>query len=131
MKLPGTGAGRSVADAALVAALVGGATLDEAADAANVSRRTVARRLRDPAFRGELEALRREALARAADRLAGLATAALETLEELLGDRYPPTTRLGAARAVLHEASRFHEAAELAQRIEAIEQALRKRPKPT
>ncbi len=131
MTPPDTAARRPVADAALVAALVGGATLDEAADAANVSRRTVARRLKDPAFRGELEPLRREALARAADRLAGLATAALETLDELLGAHHPPTIRLGAARAVLHEASRFHDAAELAKRIEAIEQALRKRPKPT
>jgi len=122
---------RSVADAALVAALVGGSTLDEAADAANVSRRTVARRLKDPAFRGELEALRREALSRAADRLTGLTTAALETLNDLLGAHHPPTIRLGAARTVLHEASRFHEEAELATRIGAIEHALRKRPKPT
>jgi hypothetical protein len=131
MTLPDTGTGRSRADAALVAALIGGATLDEAADAANVSRRTVARRLTDPAFRGELEALRREALARAADRLAGLATAALETLEELLGAGNPPAIRLGAARAVLREANRFHEATELAARIEAIEHALREKPKPT
>jgi hypothetical protein len=110
---------------------VGGATLDEAADAANVSRRTVARRLKDPAFRGELEALRREALARAADRLAGLATPALETLEELLTPAHPSTIRLGAARALLHEASRFQQSAELTQRIEAIEHALRERPRPT
>jgi len=123
--------GRSHADAALAAALIGGATLDEAADAANVSRSTVARRLRDADFRGQLEALRREALARAADRLAGLALAALETLEELLTADHPPGTRLGAARAVLHEASRFHHATELAARIEAIEQALRDKPTPT
>ena len=110
---------------------MGGATLDEAADAANVSRSTVARRLRDPSFRGELEALRREALARAADRLAGLATVALETLEELLAANHPPGTRLGAARAVLREASRFHQATELAARIEAVERALRDKPMPT
>jgi hypothetical protein len=131
MTLPDTAGGRSQADAALAAALIGGATLDEAADAANVSRSTVARRLRDPAFRGELEALRREALARAADRLAGLAVAALETLEKLLTADHPPGTRLGTARAVLHEASRFHQATEFAARIEAVEQALRDRPTPS
>src|SRR5262249_35986465 len=131
MTLPDTAGGRSHADAALAAALIGGATLDEAADAANVSRSTVARRLRDPAFRGQLEALRREALARAADKLAGLAVAALETLEELLAADHAPGTRLGAARAVLHEASRFHHATELAARIEAIEQELRDKPTPT
>jgi hypothetical protein len=131
MTLPDTPGGRSQADVALVAALIGGATLDEAADAAKVSRSTLARRLRDPAFRGELDALRREVLARAADKLAGLATAALETLEELLSAGQPPATRLGAARAVLHEASRFHHATELAARIEAVERALRDKPKPT
>lgn len=123
----GTHAGRSAADTALAAALLGGATWDQGAAAAGVSRRTVARRLADPMFRGHLDSLRRNALARAADRLGGLSVAAVDTLEDLLTSDETAPVRLGAARVVLAEAHRFFDVAELDARVAAIEETLRHR----
>lgn len=124
----GTATGRSSADAWITAALIAGGTWDEAAALAGVSRRTVARRVADRGFRAQLDQLRRDALARAADNLAGSVLLAVETLRGLLGEDQTAPIRLGAGRVLLSEAARYQEATSVAARLEAVEGALRMRP---
>jgi hypothetical protein len=57
-------------DAALIAALLGGATVEDAAGTAGLSRRTAFRRLDDPTFRQALAEAKRARLARVVDVLA-------------------------------------------------------------
>ncbi len=67
-----------------IAALVGGSTLDEAAKAAGVSRRTIARWRREPAFRERLRQLGDESLAEARSLLQATLPRAVATLASLL-----------------------------------------------
>lgn len=112
-------------DAALVATLLAGGTYDDAARATGCSRSTVARRMRDAAFRDQLDALRREVLARAADLLAAQSVASVETLAALRDDTaLAPSVRARAARDLLDLAIRFRDSSDLAARIAAIEGVL-------
>jgi hypothetical protein len=111
-------------DDLLIAALSTGATQEAAAAAAHVSRRTLNRRLSDPDFRSRLESARRAIFERAADRAAGIAAEALDTLAALLGETEPPAVRLGAARALLDTATRLRETVTLADRLAAVEKLL-------
>ncbi|MEN6525867.1 MAG: hypothetical protein ABFD84_10480 [Candidatus Polarisedimenticolia bacterium] len=108
-------------DALLAAALAAGATQDEAAEAARVSRRTLVRRLNDPAFRARLSDARGLLFREAADLAAGRSRLALETLRELLGPAQPPAVRLGAARALIETAARLREVVDLGARVEELE----------
>jgi transcriptional regulator with XRE-family HTH domain len=114
-----------VGDAALVAALLAGGSYEDAARATGCSRSTVARRMRDAAFRDQLDALRREVLARAADILAAQSVASVEALAQLRDDTaLPPSVRARAARDLLDLAVRYRDSSELAARIAAIEDVL-------
>ena len=117
------GSGRASADTAIAIALAAGSTVEEAATAAGVSPRTVARRLRDGAFRGRLADLRVRALSQAAGRLASASVAAVRELEALIDDP-DPRIRLRAARGVLHDAGRMAEAVDLAERVAILEARL-------
>ena len=122
------GSGRRHADAALIAALAGGATMADAARAAGVGERTVYRRLQTPAFRARVIAARADLVERAAARLADAAGAAVTTLGELLVAGTPPAVRLGAARAVLELGLRLREQQEIEERLAALEAALAEVP---
>jgi hypothetical protein len=117
----GSHSGRERADAALAAALVGGATYDQAAEVAGVSVRTVSRRLSDPEFLRCLSALRAEIFEAVANRLTHAGLLALTTLVELLARESPPSVRLGAARALLDSMLRHADTIELEQRLRALE----------
>ncbi len=88
-------------DEALIAALVGGATLDGAAEAGACSVSTVQRRLRDPDFQTRLVEAKNDSL----DRLLGVsiraAIVATGYLLRVVGDdRVRPETRVRAAVAL-------------------------------
>src|SRR6516164_2260579 len=94
------GGDRSAANGALVIALARGATVEEAAKASGVSSATAWRRLRDPAFRLQIDQCRGEVLDAAVGRLAELSTTALDGLANLLVNDNPKL-RLAAIRTVL------------------------------
>ena len=113
--------GRAGADAALVTALAVGATVEQAAERAGVSARTVHRRLADAEFARRVDDARAELLGRAMARLSATATAAVTTLAALLEADVPPAVRLGAARSILDLALRWREQDELARRLDNVE----------
>ncbi len=112
--------------ALLILALAGGASYDEAAAEARVSKRTIARRMADPAFRAEVEGLRRSLLDAAMGKLAASTAEAVETLAALMAPDpdTPPATRRAAAEAVLSHALRLREHLDLEARIAALEAAV-------
>jgi hypothetical protein len=59
-------------------------------------------------------------------RLQALAGRAVDTLEELSGEKKHPSVRLGAARTVAELASHRHDAETLLSRIEELEEIAKK-----
>ncbi len=115
------GSGRKNADTALVTALAGGSSVQEAAKAAGVGERTVYRRLDEPAFCHQLAEARSELIGRAVGVLARVSTAAAATLAGLL-KADSESVRLGAARSILELAVKLRESEELERRIGALEE---------
>jgi transcriptional regulator with XRE-family HTH domain len=109
--------------AAVIEALLAGETQAGAAIAAGVSRRTVSRWLRDPAFAAELEKARTLAFAEALSALKGGAAAAVKTLLQNLGAR-SPAERRQAAREILTFAFKGVETLDFEARLERIEKLL-------
>jgi hypothetical protein len=116
--------GRKAADDALAVALACGATAEAAAQKAGVSRKTAFRRLADPAFQKKLADARADMVGRATGMLTAAALEAVKTLLDLQGKAVPPSSRLGAARAVLELGNRLRLEGEVVGRLAAIEQAL-------
>src|SRR6516225_6069830 len=110
------------ADRALLQALACGATVENAARKAGVSERTAYRRLDDPAFMQQLQQVRIDMVQRTVGMLTGASVAAVKTLVDLQHDAaVSPAVRRGAARDVLELAIKYREAADLEQRIAALE----------
>jgi hypothetical protein len=101
-----------------------GATVESAARQAGVSERTARRRLKDPAFQQQLQALRADLNQRTAGALTAAATEAVRTLLELLKASAPPAVRLGAARSILDIGIKLQESAHFEGRLSALEQQL-------
>ncbi len=110
---------------ALLLALACGATVEAAARQSRMSTRTVYRRLQDPGFRRELQALRADMVQRSAGMLTAAAGESVKTLLALQKETTPAAVRLGAARAVLELGMKLREISELEQRIAALEEQLR------
>jgi hypothetical protein len=108
-------------DTKLVLALACGATAEQAARQNGVHVRTVYRRHKDPAFRQEVQAVRTDMVQRAAATMTAAAQEAVKTLVLLQGASNPAPVRLGAARSVLEIGIKLREAADLEQRLAALE----------
>ena len=108
-------------DAALLAALVQGKSLSDAASTSGVSESTVKRRLADPRFQRELQAARQRAVSRAVSILAEGTTTAAVNLRWLASNAAQESVRLAAARSILEYAFRGIETMDLAERIRALE----------
>jgi hypothetical protein len=113
---------RKRAEDKLLLALACGATIESAARECGLSPRTVYRRLADPAFRRRLGQLRADMVQRTAGALTAAGAEAVRTLLELLKPAVAPSTRLGAARAVLESGVKLRELAELEGRLAALEE---------
>src|SRR5262249_23295510 len=84
-----TGTRRPRGEGILLLALACGATVAQAASKANLSERTIYRRLQDPAFQQSIEALRADMVRRAAARLIAAALHAAKTLVDLQAANTP------------------------------------------
>ncbi len=116
--------GRRNADHKLLMAFACGATVESAARQAGVSESTAHRRLEDPSFRRQLQALRADLVQRTAGALTAASTESVRTLLELQKPSAPPAVRLGAARSILEIGIKMREAADLEERLSALEQQL-------
>jgi hypothetical protein len=115
-------------DDMLVVALACGATVENAAQSAQVSPRTAHRRLSDPAFKGRVRIYKAEMV----QRIAGMLTAgSLEAIKKLLGlvqdPQTPPSVLVGAVRTLLEFGIRVRESADLEQRLAIVEQQLKEK----
>ena len=115
---------RKKAEDALLLSLACGASVDAAARQCGLCERTVYRRLEDPEFSQRLKQLRADMIQRTAGALTAAATEAVRTLLELQKVAAPPAVRLGAARSVLEIGIKMREAADLEERLSALEQQL-------
>lgn len=111
-------------DAALIAALLGGATVEDAAGTAGLSRRTAFRRLDDPTFRQALAEAKRARLARVVDVLTAGSVTAVGTLVALLEPGTPASVRHAAARTILEVDERRRQQATVDGGLDAIEALL-------
>ena len=111
---------RQPGDELLLSALAAGGPIEQAAQAAGVSVRTVYRRLADPGFRSRLGAARDELIVSAIGALATIAAEAITTLHSLLSCE-EARVRLGAAKAILDHTLRLREALLLEQRVASLE----------
>jgi hypothetical protein len=109
-------------DTKLLLALACGATVEQAARQSGLTARTVYRRLEDPPFRRQVQALRGDMVQRTAGTLTAAATEAVKALLELLRATAPPPVRLGAARSVLEIGIKMREVADMEERLAALEQ---------
>jgi len=121
------GGDRKNADNALMLALACGATVESAARKASVSESTVFRRLNDPGFQRELNAMRSDMVQRATGMLTAATMEAAKTLLNLQHDSVPPAVRLGAARAILDFGLKMRQIVELEERLMAMETLLAER----
>jgi hypothetical protein len=116
--------GRRNTDHQLLMALACGVTVENAARQAGISPATAYRRLADPAFIQRLRALRGDMVQRTAGTLTAASGESVRTLLELQKPSAPPAVRLGAARSVLEIGIKMREAADLEERLSALEQQL-------
>ena len=106
--------------------LVTSGEVGQAAAAANVSRQTIAKWLKDDAFKQALkdaDGLALEALARS---LLGMAELATKTLREAMSDKAAPAaTRVRAAEITLDRLENMRQLAEFDRRLQAVEENAR------
>lgn len=103
-------------------ALLVGASDQQAAESAHVSRTTVADwRNKVPAFAEALATARVELLRRTTARLHAATTLAVRALEDVAKDTARPATRVAAARAILEFSYRSRELEEIEERIAKLE----------
>lgn len=117
-----SGKSRQAADARLIELLARGETQTRAATAIGVSSRTVSRRLSEPEFVKELDAVRQQMFDSAAGKVSYLMTEAIDGLQELLKSNTPPATKLSAARAVIDYSLRLNEQMTLARKLGELEE---------
>jgi hypothetical protein len=108
-------------DAELVLALACGASPENAAQKVGLSRRTVFRRLADPAFRAQVHAMRAEVVRRTTGVLTAAGMAATKTLTTLQESATTESVRLGAARAVIELGCKMRDQVEVTERLAALE----------
>lgn len=113
-------------DEALLAALLHGSTLVDAAKAAKMAERTARRRVRNPEFRRRLDEGRAEVTAIVAAQLAGGAELGYGVLVELAGDvKVQASVRRRAASDLISLAGEIGAGRDVEARLEALEAALR------
>ncbi len=110
-------AGKQAKDESAILALACGASVETAAQKAGISKRTLQRRMADPEFRRQIQAIRSDMVERHSGTLTAAGTEAIKTLLELLKPTNAGTVRLGAARSVLEIAGKYREMADLDERV--------------
>lgn len=107
----------------LAVALARGATYAEAGALAGVAERTVRRRLEEPEFMVLLTRRKDEIIGHTVDRLTGLTSAALDTLDQLVSSPETPAgVRLRAALGILSAHRSGRDNHEVEARLRAVEE---------
>lgn len=130
-KAPATSAGPSATaprgrrrrrgDTIVQASLAGGDTVAQAAGKAQLSERTIYRRLQDPSFQRCIEDLRAEMLQRAAALLIAAVLLATKTLLDLQDSTVPASVRRRASRDIIELGRTLREMTILEKRLAALE----------
>ena len=116
--------GRRRADETLILALACGATIEKAAQQADVSETTVYRRLKEQAFSHRLQEARADMVRRASSMLTASAMESVKTLLDLQKPAQPPAVRLGAARSVLEIGIKLRQLVELEQEMAELQEVM-------
>ncbi len=105
-----------------VVALLNEKTVADAAAKAGVNEKTLRRWLADDeAFQAEYATARQAAFQAGINRVQALTAQAVDTLEELLGEKKYPNVRLGAARTVAEIGIHQHDAETILKKLDEIE----------
>ncbi|MBN1372932.1 MAG: hypothetical protein JW987_13430 [Anaerolineaceae bacterium] len=109
-----------------ITALMTGGTIEQAANTANVSPRTVYRWMHDDEiFKVALEAARNELVRGALGRLSALLGEGADELQKLLkSSRTTPAQRIKVVNAIFTNHARLHETTLLSARLDRIEEML-------
>src|SRR5215203_4591079 len=118
----GHGSKRPQREEAALTALLSEPTIAKAAARAGVSESTLLRWMAEPEFKARLRAARRSVVEAAIGRLQQAAAQAVDALARNLTCGIP-AVEVGAARSVLDQAIKAVELVDLAERVEALEQA--------
>lgn len=118
--------GRKSADDVIALALASGSTLNAAVEKANVSPRTIQRRLNDPAFTAQVAEYRSRMIDGSIDAMSAAMSKAVETLVDLLSAQRE-SVRAVAAKSLIQLALETRTAHELERPVAAVEA----RAKPT
>ena len=106
-------------------ALLDGANIQDAASAAGVNRKTVARWLQEPAYWKLYQVNHRRGLELAARRLTGKLDMAVDMVSSVMeDDEAPPSVRLRAAQQVIEGSLKLLEVSDFAERLAALEERL-------
>ena len=109
-------------DATLIACLLEFPTIEAAASAAGVSRRTVERRMDDPNFLQAYDEARRQLVSCATGRIAARIGRAVDALGEILDNaEVPPAAKISAARAILEYGLKYGELVDVTRRVDRLE----------
>jgi hypothetical protein len=106
----------------LARALAAGDSAASWAEVNDVPRRTAYRWATEASVKSQVRGLRQGLVTDAVGKLAGAATAAVDTLRGLLAEGQPATVRLGAARAILSALIDVQAHSELADRVTRLEE---------
>jgi hypothetical protein len=104
-----------------IAALLSRSSVEAAAEAADISRVTAWRWLKDPAIIQRLREARRDAMNRAIARLQEAASGAVDCLCEVQQEGESESARVSAARTILEQALRAVELGDIEERLAKLE----------
>jgi hypothetical protein len=123
----GHGEKRSRKQEQFIAALLSYPTVEAAAKAVGIANASAWRWRKDPAFAEQYREATREAMRQAAARLQGAACEAVDTLREIQSKAQSEAARVSAARTILDMAFKAADLEDVQQRLDALEQAAKKR----
>lgn len=107
---------------AAITALITSGTVEEAAEQANVSRRTMHRYLADESFKREYSEAKTRMLDGALNRLRASSLQAVDVLVAIAGDlASPPSARVSAAKAIIEMSLKAGAIEEIEARLAAME----------
>jgi hypothetical protein len=122
---------RQAANETLMIALACGATVEQAARQAGMSRRTAQRRLADETFKKRLKEMTAEMVKRTAGMLTAASQESVKTLLRLHDTSNPPAVQLGAARSVLQLGMKQRESSDLEERMAEVERRVAEQNAPS
>lgn len=108
-----------------IVALMSTDTIEQAANAAGIAQTTAYKYLKDPDVIISMRELRSEVMRQLAGSLSNAGGKAVQTLEEIMGNKKAPAhARVSAARAILEHLYRVYEINDVVSRIDELEKRI-------